>query len=114
MALRGPVGDTRGRMAVPPGVGRTRAGPGRSPFGHSVTGLCLRLPDTSVWRGLYVLWLSPVCGGTGAVDLDAETPQLQAGGEGRRLKATWQAAVWETGRSKASLSSFKSRDGGKG
>lgn len=57
---------------------------------------------------------SPVRGGTGAVDLDPGLPQLQAGGEGRCLKITWQAGVWETDRSKAPLPSFKSRDGGKG
>lgn len=115
----GPQWHSAARWEIPAGGWlchreRNRAGPDRSPFGPSITGLSLRLPGTSVWRGLHVLWLSPVRGGTGAVDLDAETPQLQVGGEGQRLKATWQAGVWETGSSKAPLPSFKSRDGGKG
>lgn len=43
---------------------------------------------------------SPVPRGTEAVELDPGTPQLQEGGKGWRLKATWQAGVWEAGRSK--------------
>lgn len=95
------------------GTGRTRAGRGRSLSGRSVPGLCLRLYGEDL-MSFPCEGGSPVRGGTGAVDLDPGTPQLQAGGEGRRLKATWHAGVWEMGRGKAPLPPFKSRNVGKG
>ncbi|XP_039408673.1 uncharacterized protein LOC120410065 isoform X1 [Corvus cornix cornix] len=89
-------------MVVPQGTGRTHAGWGRSPSEGSVPWLCLRLYGEDFMSFAYE-GESPVRGGTEAVDLDPGSPQLQARGEGRRLKATWHAGVWETGRGSVEL-----------
>lgn len=72
------------------GCGKDPRGSGPEPDRAQLNRAVLRLPGTSVGRGINVLSCereSPVPGRNGAVDLGPGTPQLQAGGEGRRLKA---------------------------